>query len=500
MTDSTLPALAMPQIKTVVVLMLENRSLDNLLGFLYANGEKPRAVYPPNSSPEYQGASTDLCNSYVNILGERSTYYVTNGTPDLGIEGDWYHMPNYDPHEPFENVRNQLYADERGKLPEVEHGDIYTLTPTMSGFAWDYDEFYTQNQAVMGSYSSVQLPVLHTLAKSYAVSDAWFASVPTQTFANRAFSLCGTSNGAVDNSEIDGKTFESTTTLFNILGKAGKSWGLYWQNQWPASGAPLFDVFTPWLLPEMKNAPNGGVYSFDDPNDPSSFMQALKAGSLPSFSYIEPKWGGGPSVILSLNGNDYHPVSDVRLAEFDLYALYNAIVQSPQWPEMLLMITFDEHGGTYDHVPPTTCQSPDGKVGKSGFNFNRLGVRVPTILISPYIEQGLVFRSPTNQDFDHTSVIATLLRWVGVNPQTAGMGNRVANAPTFDGVLSATHQQPKPQLLACDASWNVQSDHSKVLKDIFDLLGEEPLKTPMNLAEFRSALTRLPRPKKTQVT
>lgn len=435
----------MPQIKTVVMLMLENRSLDNLLGFLYPDGETPNAVFPAGSSAQYDGASTSNYNAY-----HGKKYFVTNGTlPTLTTSA--LQQPDYDPHEEFQNIINQLYADDYGKLPS---GNVWENTPTMSGFAWDYDEFYTTNQSVMGSYSATQLPILYGLAKNYAVSDRWFSSVPTQTFANRAYAACGTSLGKLVNSEIDDTTYANTPTIFNVLGNANKTWGLYYQGGLGseiASGVPPWDVFTQYIFPQINNAPNGQVSPFDDPTNSNSFLQNLSAGTLPNFCFLEPKWGGGPTAVLSIQGNDYHPVSNVGPCEYDLNTLYEALIASPQWENMLFVITFDEHGGTYDHVPPTTTISPDNIPGDSNFQFNRLGVRIPTLLISPFIGESVVFRSPVTgstdvpqADFDHTSIVATLLKWAGIDPSTAGLGDRVAIAPTFEDVLSTSPRTSTP--------------------------------------------------------
>ena len=287
-------------------------------------------------------------------------------------------------------------------------------------------------------------------------------------------------------------TFANTPTIINKLAEAGKTWGLYWQNGWPASGAPMFDPFTPWLFPQIHSAPNGGVFPYDDPTNHHSFIELLEKGQLPDFCYLEPKWGGGPSIPISVNGNDYHPVSDVRQAEYDLCQLFNKIIASPQWPNMLLIITFDEHGGTYDHQPPPPSIAPDSHIGRSGFKYNRLGVRVPTILASPYIQAGTKFGTSTNQVFDHTSYIATLLKWAGIDPANSGLGNRVTHAETFESVLHTDQVHPTPSPLSVDPHWNLGTDNVlTAIENIFTILGLETPKGPMNLAEFRELLSKI---------
>ena len=119
--------------------------------------------------------------------------------------------------------------------------------------------------------------------------------------------------------------------------------------------------------------------------------------------------------------------------------LVNAVYNSSYWENMLLVITTDEHGGNYDHIPPSWgATPPDDFRMEAGFNFDRFGVRVPTILISPWVAPGTVFRSETNVPYDHTSFLATLLNWFGIPQSEWGLGNRILNAPTFENVLTGT--------------------------------------------------------------
>jgi phospholipase C len=131
---------------------------------------------------------------------------------------------------------------------------------------------------------------------------------------------------------------------------------------------------------------------------------------------------------------------------------------------MLFVISFDEHGGTYDHVAPTTTVAPDSHTGNLGFDFTRLGVRVPTILVSRYVHAGTVFRSPdADCDLDHTSFIATMLKWAGIEPSSAGLGARVAVAPTFEDAVSETPRSaPLPTFTVPDG-YETQGDGTGAL-------------------------------------
>lgn len=145
---------------------------------------------------------------------------------------------------------------------------------------------------------------------------------------------------------------------------------------------------------------------------------------MPPYSFLEPSFGAG--------GNSQHPNYDVAQGEKLIHDVYYTLFNSPGWRDTLLLITFDEHGGNYDHVaPPSNAPQPDNSVGEFGFDFKRYGVRIPAVLISPRIVAGSVFRSRTGT-IDHTSVLKTLeLRW-NLDPLT----NRDKNASDLGDVLT----------------------------------------------------------------
>jgi phospholipase C len=166
---------------------------------------------------------------------------------------------------------------------------------------------------------------------------------------------------------------------------------------------------------------------FDD------FKRACASSSLPRYSFLEPSFLGNP--------NDDHPPHDVRAGEQFLFEIWQAVSQSPAWQNTLLVITYDEHGGTYDHVmPPWNASCPDAQSnpGQQGFTFNRFGVRVPTVVVSPWIQAGTVFRSDSvaGVPYDHTSILATLRDWLEIPSEKMLPSTRVANAPTLAQVLS----------------------------------------------------------------
>ena len=454
-------ATVLPQIDTVVMLMLENRSLDTVLGWLHADGA-PINRWPADSTPlHFDGIPNGAVNN-----NRGWPWAPTRGMARLGSQR--WRAPRWDPYEGMKNVQIQMYGDENGFVRDTKWGS----GATMKGFAFDFglpaaDPFAVGE--VMGAYTRDELPVLYGLAENFAVSDRWFSSVPTETDPNRAFAVCGTSQGA--QGDVPFERIFTAPALFNGLnptnnGKSpGKDWAIYWQyNGLGAFDPPGNTCFTEGRFRQVQTA-------LADPNSRghvAPYRQLIEAlrrgGDLPAFCYVEPWWGWGVGLdngtdFVGFQGNDYHPPAWVGPAEWDLNELYEALVNSKQWDRMLFIISFDEHGGTWDHVTPPRARNPDGLIGPSGFRFERMGVRVPTILVSPYVAPRTVFRAPDGSSaaFDHTSIIRTVLAWAGTDPAfIASMGQRVAHAPRFDGVLSTTRMQTKPPRFAVPAHYRLQ--------------------------------------------
>jgi phospholipase C len=421
----------MPQIKNIVFLMLENRSLDNVLGWLYQDSLLPH-FYPPGSMPYYGGLTPGaFSNPSYDWKGAVQNYPVVPCPGGLGSDQD--RVPAYDPHEEFRvdgnwnGVMNQLFGNQNriGGLP------VSGPQAPMLGFLQDYYSTYMvgwKGLDILWAYTPQQVPVINGLAQAYALSDAWCCSVPTQTNPNRAYSICGTSLGRESNSSISAVEQFDIPTFFDAIGSAGLTWGLYFTDVWQQGLS-----YTEYTFPQISKAPNG------DRGDINRFLQLAAAGTLPAFTYLEPKWGFGKGAFF-VQGTDYHPPTHVAPAELFLHQVYWALRNSPQWSQTLFIVTFDEHGGTYDHVaPPWGAINPDGMNGASGFKFDLFGARVPTLLISQYIKGGIVFRAPSDSPypFDHTSFIKTFLLWAGVDPNSVNLGRRMPQAPTFEGVLSS---------------------------------------------------------------
>ena len=411
----------LPEIKHVVVVMFENRSLDNVCGWLYRDSRSPPSAFVPAGSPaSYGGLDSSLWNP-------RNASYFNGEPPEkIPIKDSATSLtnPNIDPEETFDHVTRQLYGPA---------GYADPARWPMLGFVLDYEYATSGNPVeIMEPFSTEQVGVLSALARSYAISDAWFCSVPSQTWPNRAFVHAGTSNGNVNNGDHPNPFDWNVQTIFNVLQEMGLSWSVY-------SDASLAPTLTRTMFPKLWNP-----LLSDHFRDMDDFEESCRAGSLGAYLFIEPNFLSNP--------NDYHPPHDVHAGEQFLLRIWNAVSQSPRWNETLLIITFDEHGGTYDHVlPPTGAATPDraSDPGQNGFRFDRFGVRVPTILVSPWIEAGTVFRSNTGTPLDHTSILATLRDWLGIPADKMLASKRIVQAPTLEYVLTrTTPRKDKPHVEA----------------------------------------------------
>lgn len=412
--------MGMENIEHVVVVMFENRSFDNLLGWLYDNDTNPpKRNIPDKQPPTFAGLKAKTYSNAVN-----GTPVFASCPPSKWQScGNANQVPTPDPQETFDNVTFQIY----GKSP-IGPGDV----ANMSGFLGNYgttDAGAASVNQIMQSYGPQDAAVINGLASNFAVCDAWFASVPSQTWPNRGFVHTGSSDGHVDNDNLE---WYHIPTIFNILNDQGKSWGIFYN-----SGV---NSFTYLQFPYI-----GGFR--DNVRQYSEFDDLCKAAAnadpsdkLPSYSFVEPRF------MASLFGgdqpDDYHPPHNICRGEQFLAGVYQSIRNSPYRDKIMLVVLFDEHGGCYDHVPPPTgAVAPQpGPVSRDGkFKFDRFGVRVPAIVVSSYVEPGTVFRANDGEaPYDHTSVLATLRDWLKLNgdPSKFLPSPRIAAAPTLDRVLT----------------------------------------------------------------
>jgi phospholipase C len=396
-----------PLISNVFVLMLENHSFDNLLGFsgitgIDAETGKPTAI---------DGLTGNEANSY-----EGQPYTVAPGAPSS--------MPA-DPGHEFQDTLLQLTGSRQAYNPATGYPPINN-----SGFVLDYagGPPAGQPQDIMNCFSPEQLPVLTTLAKEFAVCDRWFSSLPGPTCPNRFFVHAG-SSGGLDHSPdtaqilawetIDGLSFQNGTIYDQLRTKYDDGFRIYHDNKGFAT-----DIFP--NVSQLKGITAKLCHSLD------SFAADVADPAYDTcYTFIEPSYGDVVGNTYK-GGSSMHPMDDITHGEALIKEVYEAIRKSPHWPKSLLIIIWDEHGGFYDHVAPPAAVAPGdqtlhGSMNHFGFDFKQYGVRVPAVIVSPLIPKGTI----DHRLYDHTSVLSTLHTLFGTDPMTG----RDRNANSLEDLL-----------------------------------------------------------------
>jgi phospholipase C len=359
-------ACARRRVDHVVVVMLENRSFDHVIGFLKSEDANINGLTGKESNP-YNAA--DPNSPRVNV-----TENAIDVDPDAG------HSVEDTTEQVFGTLKEPL------PLPAVAPMDGFVQNAEMKSHGW--------GPQVMACFNKSTVPVISTLAREFAVVDAYYSSVPGPTEVNRMYVHSSTSHGAAFNDDEQLALGYPQKTIFEKLHENGRTWGSYF-------GEVPSTLFFDW----MRHPAN--LEHFHDFID---FEIAAANNSLPDYSFIDPRYFDiGPE-----KAQDQHPSHSMAEGELFLKRVYEAVRNSPAWDRTLLVITYDEHGGFYDHQPMSlSIPNPDGLVStKPAFNFTRSGVRVPMVLVSPLIEKGTVVHAatgptPTSQ-YEHSSVPATI--------------------------------------------------------------------------------------------
>jgi phospholipase C len=375
-------------LKHIVVLMMENRSFDHMLGALKEQDGRIDGLTGNETNPD------------------------TNGN-DAKVQ-------------PLAEFQGQLDPDPDHHFPAVDlqiYGDGGTRVANMQGFVKSY--FHQRgdvnhSRKILYYFTPDKLPVLTTLATEFAVFNGWFSSIPGPTICNRAFAHYGTSFGQVSMDIFYIK--EPYKSIYERMLKAGRTAKLYYYD--PASS-------TMEVVNLLQHEPQlFGTYR--------QFLEDCERGTLPEYCFVEPNYSDHDSDSGEELANDQHPDHHVQAGELFIATVYNAIRQNPDlWKSTALLIVYDEHGGIYDHVPPPEC-TPDGYVASANdtgtgreFRFDRLGVRVPAILVSPWIPKGTVVSGRT---FEHASIPATATNFFLKNYEQRSVREKAAE--TFLDLLT----------------------------------------------------------------
>ncbi len=419
-------ALSADPIKHVVVLMLENQSFDRMLGAL-------SAVY--GSAID----GVDFDNLRTNAVSDTEVYtQAETRTPCV----------DPDPMHELNNVLRQI-----GKSSELTPAkpigfwrrvwewicalcvlvasywrpkvEAMRMAPEYRGaFVLDYADEYPsstreQRQEIMGYYPLGFLPAFDVLGRAFTVCDHWFSSVPGPTWANRFFVHSGTAMGRVwmpaGKEDVLGLRPYTQTTLYDRLNERDISWSVFY-GDFPQSLVLMHQL-------ERDNIKHyWPMDSFED-------AAAGPADAFPQYCFIEPRYFGSTA-------NDDHPPHNTMHAQCLAADVYNALRNNTElWKQTLLVIMYDEHGGFFDHVEPPEAPCPDDLTDE--YTFARLGVRVPVLLVSPWVKRGVL-----STQFDHTSLLKYLTDKWGLGPlgERVRMANSIAEA--FDGMLNPREDTP----------------------------------------------------------
>lgn len=421
------------KIEHVVVYMLESRTMDSVLGWLYADSSP--ALNYVNAKPPFRGTSS----SYAN-WADGKRYPVTKFNDGELSDRIVLAAPAIDPFHTTPDAIHHLYSG--GYPAYFAPGE----RPDMGGFVSN-----NLSGEVMVTFTPNQLPVLNGLAEAYAVCDEWFSALPGLTSSNRAFALTGSSFNVITNREGAPQYSYShppytprRQSIWKVLSNNGiNDWKIYWAVKWPPESPTAeksvftYELFLKGEVPSVDSNADDYIAPIDQ------FMTDAAAGTLPKFSFLEPAW------IAPHGSTSYHPGKSADLVppEKQLKKIFDAIANSPCWDKTAFVITFSKGGGLYDHVPPPGTINPWPHDVNDGFRYDVLGPRVPTIVVSPWVNEHTVFRSQGEAPLSATSLPATILEWFGIPRSRWGLGDRAANAETFENVFQrATTRADKPRL------------------------------------------------------
>jgi phospholipase C len=375
------------RIKHIFVLVLENRSFDHMLGAIPIRGTDAETGRPTQTARRADDASNDVVDAAGNV-----TFHCTVGTGQKrSVAAD-----------PGHEFGNTLIA-----LTGLAASASYPPYPSIdnSGFAQNFADVSPDDPcSVMLSYTREDVPIITALAEEFAVCDHWFSSMPGPTWPNRFFFHAASSAGLDDSPSsfdsgvdelISGVLFDNGT-IYDLLDSENIDWAVYEGDHFPQvkalSGMDLATILTRF-------------------HDMADFEEDLADGSIPNYVFIEPDYGDDITGNTYKCGNSQHPLDDITHGERLVKRVYEAIRNSPVWEQSLLIITYDEGGGFFDHVRPGPTEAPGDSVtdpvnDHHDFDFTQLGVRVPAIVCSPWIPRNLI----DHRVYEHASVPATVER------------------------------------------------------------------------------------------
>jgi phospholipase C len=365
-------------IDTFVLVMMENRSFDHLLQNINSFGHRSDVEVAPAdfSNPDWDEKTQQFTNQTVPIHHLSNQYCfddTSHGWTDVHLEWD------------------------NGKMDRFVAQNYHNDSAPADG------------KRAMGYYTEAELPWFYTVANTFSLADHNFSSLLGPTFPNREFFYAATSFGHTGNEIIT----DPKPTIMQALQTAKVDWRIY------KTSLPGMAIFIKTYQNYLEN-----TLSL------ATFYNDAAAGMLGQVNFIDANLKEDKGAL----DDDFHPPSDVQVSQQFLHDVVRAVINSPQWPHTAIIITFDEHGGIYDHVPPPPACAPDDIApmynGTDNFpgDFKRYGIRVPLIVISPYSKPSYV----SHVVYDHTSILRLLEARFGMPALTARDANADPLLDLFD--------------------------------------------------------------------
>lgn len=381
-------------VDTIVVVMMENRSFDHVLGYL--------------SSPAY-GNRRDVDG----IADPQDLRFLNPNSDGQGIAPFWMDDGP---------LTSDLPHDPNGIATQLAYSDI-KKTFLMNGFVTAFEnEFHTSvhQPPVMGLLRPTSLPTTAALAAKYTVCDRWFACIPTSTAPNRLMSMCGYTD-----IRDTGITVPNQMTVYDWLLDRGISWRVYY------AGIPFFT-----LMPRV--APLILTSHFRPLDDLAKDLAEGDPNDWPQVMFIEPDYYDSP---VHLRGPcDNHAPLAMAPGERFLAEVYRTLSsEKERWARTVLIVTYDEHGGCFDHVPPLPVKYRN----PNGVAFNTTGPRVPAIVVGPFAPTGV-----SHVNLDHTSILQLIAERFGkpgemYSPEVAGRRTQAIGSVSAALSLSANNATPR---------------------------------------------------------
>ncbi len=378
------PTASISSIEHVVVLMQENRSFDHYFGHLKA--------YAPQLDVEAEPADASNPDPTNPDAPPIAAFHQTNLCEVADLDHSW----------------NGTHREwDGGAMDGFTRQNVTATDPTGS--------------RTMGYYTEQELPFYYALYSTFAIGDRYFAPALTRTIPNRLYLLAGTSFGHVENDLPKASSEFDQRSIFNLLDEGGVSWKVYYSNLAVANEFAY-----------VRNEAKSHVVPLTE------YFADAAAGTLPQVAFIDPQFSGGKNA-----QNDEHPPSNVQVGEKFVADIINALFKSPTWTSSALFLTYDEHGGYYDHVAPPAAPAPDDvppslKNTDEAAGFDHYGIRVPAVVVSPFARKSFV----SHVVHDHTSILRFIETRFGLPSLTARDAQSDPMLEFFDFTHPAFEQPP----------------------------------------------------------